>query len=129
MGKYIITSKTNTFGKRDVNYNKPLYFEVQEGLSLKKITIESGDEIYLDAAKLPIKLQSYRMKGLVTIVEISETQYRNKLNAYNKVNKQPIINTETLVGGNDEDISDVKDELYEDNSIKVSNKSKKNQNS
>lgn len=125
MGKYIITNKTNTFGKRDINYNKPLYFEVQEGLTIKKIAIESGDEIYLDAAKLPIKLQSYRMKGLVTIIEISDVQYRNKLNSFNKINQQPIVNP--IVENNE--TSDVKDELYDESSSKVSNKSKKNQNS
>ena len=121
MGKYIITNKTNTFGKRDINYNKPLYFEVQEGLTIKKIAIESGDEIYLDAAKLPIKLQSYRMKGLVTIIEISDVQYRNKLNSFNKINQQPIVNP--IVENNE--TSDVKDELYDESSSKVSNKSKK----
>lgn len=93
MGNFKIKNLTNELGKRDVNYNQQIKFEVKNGLFMKQVVIEPGQETYLSVKMLPIKLQSYRIKGLASVIEISNSEYASKLNIYNK-SKLPTIAVE-----------------------------------
>lgn len=126
MGKYRIKNLTDSFGKRDADYNKVVSFQVSNGLMKKTITIEPGDELYIELKILPLDLQRLRIKNIVTVTEIGNLEFNSRLKAEQNKNK-PVQAKETKpeIVEDSQTIATL-DELSED--IKTS-KTKKDKNS
>ena len=87
MGKYRIKNLTDSFGKRDADYNKVVSFQVSNGLMKKTITIEAGDELFIELKILPLDLQRLRIKNIVTVTEIGNLEFNSRLKAEQNKNK------------------------------------------
>lgn len=87
MGKYRIKNLTDSFGKRDADYNKVVSFQVSNGLMKKTITIEPGDELFIELKILPLDLQRLRIKNIVTVTEIGNLEFNSRLKAEQNKNK------------------------------------------
>ena len=79
MGYYKIKNVTNSLAKRHSQKNKSVSVKLNEGLFQSEHVIESGDQLVLECIKLPIDLQKLRMKGYITVVEISKNQFLSTL--------------------------------------------------
>jgi len=83
MSTYKITNITNLAGKRDFKFNSELDIEFIDNMIKKTIAVKPGNTIYLTIPSLPLSVHKLRIKGLISVVEISETEL-NKLNDINK---------------------------------------------
>lgn len=85
MTRYKITNITNLLGKREFKNNSILDIEYVDGMLKKKIQIRPNETIYLSLNKLPISIHKLRIKGLVTVTEISEKELNNAMNNKKKI--------------------------------------------
>lgn len=83
--KYKIFNRTFRLDKRDADYNKTLYFDVPEGFHMKTYTIRPSQLIYMELSDIPISLRKLRMKGLITILQVTDDEYYNELDKHNKI--------------------------------------------
>lgn len=123
MGMYKIKNLTDSFGKRDADYNKVVSFQISNGLMKKTITIDPGNELYIELKMLPLDLQRLRIKKVISVTEIGNLEYNLKLRTQQAKNKPAIIKEDKL------DIVDntsTVDEIIEDTKT---NKIKKDKNS
>lgn len=123
MGMYKIKNLTDSFGKRDADYNKVVSFQISNGLMKKTITIDPGNELYIELKMLPLDLQRLRIKKVISVTEIGNLEYNLKLRTQQAKNKPTIIKEDKL------DIVDntsTVDEIIEDTKT---NKIKKDKNS
>ena len=74
MASYRITNITNTFGKRDFKANSELEISYVNNMVKKTMKLRPNDSIYFTAASLPLSVHRLRVKGLVTVVEVSEKE-------------------------------------------------------
>jgi hypothetical protein len=79
MSTYRITNITNTAGKRDFKHNSILDIEYIDDMSKKVIKIKPGDSMFLTTNSLPLSVHRLRVKGLITVVEISAVELANAL--------------------------------------------------
>lgn len=86
MNTYEIKNITHFLGKRDINFNTTLKIEYIDEMVKKNIELKPREVLYLTARSLPVSLIKYRIKGLVSVVEISGKELKSKINQ-NKVNK------------------------------------------
>lgn len=75
MGYFKIKNITNTLGKRDINKDRELSVEYNIGFTKKVHKIKSGDELIISSKSLPVSAHQLRLKGLATVVEISENEF------------------------------------------------------
>ena len=88
MSTYKITNITNHVNKRDNKYNSVLDIEYIDNMTKKTTQIRPNDSVYLTVQSLPLSAHKLRMKGLVTISEVSS----NEFNALaNNTQSKPII--------------------------------------
>lgn len=83
MGIYRITSMTHTLGRRDAKYNAVLDITYVEKMMNKTIKLKPNDSVYLRVDKLPLSVHRLRVKKLITVVEISENDLKDVMNAKN----------------------------------------------
>lgn len=86
MSTYKLTNTTNLAGKRDFKYNSVLDITVVEGMVKNTMKLKPGDTVYLTVASLPLSVHRLRVKGLVTVVEVSPSDVPKKA----KPQKTPI---------------------------------------
>ena len=80
MNTYKITNLTSKLGKRDTNYNSTLKVSYIDGMERKNMFIKPNEEVYFTAASLPISLHKFRVKGLVSISDVTDKELRNVKN-------------------------------------------------
>ena len=74
---YKITNITSRLGKRETNYNSTLKVSYLDGMERKAMFIKPDEEIYFTTNTLPISLHKYRVKGLVSITDVTDKELRN----------------------------------------------------
>lgn len=79
MNRYEITNTTHLLGKRDMNYNSILNIEYVDEMVKKSIELKPKEVLYLTARSLPVSLIKYRIKGLISVVEISSKELKSKI--------------------------------------------------
>jgi len=83
MNTYKITNITNLAAKRDVKYNSSLNIEYVDKMTKKVITLRPNDVVYLKIPSLPLSVQRLRVKNLITVSEIDETELTKTINTFN----------------------------------------------
>lgn len=126
MGKYRIKNLTDSFGKRDADYNKTVSFQVSNGLMKKIITIEPGDELYIELKILPLDLQRLRIKNVIAVTEIGNLEFNSRLKAEQNKNKPVQVNEVKPEIVENSQATIVSEELSEDTKL---SKTKKDKNS
>ena len=84
-----ITNITNTYNKRDVNYNLELKIDYIDGLNRDVLNLKPGETMFLKTNKLSIKIHNLRLKKLIIVEEISELKLKKILNK-DKIKKELI---------------------------------------
>jgi hypothetical protein len=74
MNTFKITNITNFLGKRDAKANSILDIEYIDNMTKKLITIKPNESIYLTIPSLPLSVHRLRVKNLITVAVISETE-------------------------------------------------------
>lgn len=87
MNTYKITNLTNTAGKRDPKFNTTLDIDYVEMMMKKTVKVKPGETTYLQISKLPLSVHRLRVKGLISVVEVSPSELRNSMEASNKFRK------------------------------------------
>ena len=84
MGYYKVKNITNTLGKRHPQRDTNVNISINEGLIAKNFELASGQEVAMECVKIPVDLQKLRVKGLVTISEMSRNKF---VSLYNESQK------------------------------------------
>jgi uncharacterized pyridoxal phosphate-containing UPF0001 family protein len=88
MAYYKVKNITNTLAKRDSQKDSKLTITLNNGLFPSDQSIGVGQDVLIECMRVPTELQKLRVKGLVTIVEVSKNEYLNRLKE-NEKPKQP----------------------------------------
>jgi hypothetical protein len=80
MGIYKITNISNLAGKRDFKYNAKLDIDYIDNMTKKIISIEPGKSVYLTIQSLPLSVHRLRVKNLITVSEINQSELANIVN-------------------------------------------------
>jgi hypothetical protein len=81
MSTYKITNITNfSTGKRDAKHNSTLDIDYVENMVKKTICVKPGNTVYLTTQRLPLSVHRLRVKGLITVSEISEIELSKLIN-------------------------------------------------
>ena len=75
MAYYKIKNITQTLAKRDANKDKILNIKYNIGFIEKIYSLPVGQEMIISCTNLPTTIQSLRIKGFVTVREISENEF------------------------------------------------------
>lgn len=94
MTAYKITNITENFGKRDRNFNKTVSISYVDQMERKTIALRPKETVFLTVPSLPIDIHSLRIKGLVSVSEISLKELKNIQKSQNKTTKKPVSKTE-----------------------------------
>lgn len=74
MNTYKIRNITDHLGKRHPNYNSVLDIGFVDQMERKSMKLEPNKTIFFTATALPLSLHRFRMKGLVSVSEITEQE-------------------------------------------------------
>jgi len=74
MNTYKITNITNTAGKRDFKFNSSLNVEYVDNMMKKTVAIKPGESLYLTVTSLPMSVHKLRVKNLVSVIEVSQSE-------------------------------------------------------
>lgn len=74
MKTFKITNITNLLDKRSFKQNSELEASYIDGMVKKTLKIKSGEIIYLRHQSLPLSIHRLRIKGLVTVTELSDKE-------------------------------------------------------
>lgn len=75
MAYYKIKNITGSLAKRHQNKDTELKVEYVVGLQKKIFNLPVGQELVLSCRTLPIQIHTLRLKGLVSVTEISENEF------------------------------------------------------
>jgi len=78
MGYFKIKNITNSLPKRHVKKDSMVEIEYSGGFIKKSFKLNSGAEAYIEAGNLPISIHKLRMKGMISIVEVSKNDFYKK---------------------------------------------------
>ena len=81
MNTYKITNLTNTAGKRDPKFNSTLDIDYVDAMMKKTVKVKPGEAIFLQISTLPLSVHRLRVKGLISVIEISESELKNTMEA------------------------------------------------
>lgn len=87
MNTYKITNITNLIGKRDIKFNSTLDITYVDSMIEKTIKIKPDETIYLQISSLPLSVHRLRVKKLISVVEISDNQFKRRLEV---ITPQPV---------------------------------------
>ena len=90
MSIYKITNRTNLVGKRDFKFNSELDITVVENMVKRTMKLKPGDSVFLTVASLPLSVHRLRVKGLVTVVEVSPADLPKKASKPKAVSKKAV---------------------------------------
>jgi uncharacterized protein YfaS (alpha-2-macroglobulin family) len=91
MNTYKITNVTDTAGKRDFKFNSPLSIEYIDNMMKKTVTVNPGKSLYLTVATLPMSVHKLRIKNLVSVVEVSQSELESIKNANKPKVAAPVL--------------------------------------
>lgn len=97
MNTYKITNVTDTAGKREFKFNSPITIEYVDKMMKKTVTINPGKSLYLTVTDLPLSVHKLRIKNLVSVVEVSQSELENIKNEKKPKIAAPKL-AEVLVG-------------------------------
>jgi len=110
MNTYKITNLTNFAGKRETKYNSTLDIEYVDSMMTKTIKVKPGETVYLQISSLPLSVHRLRVKKLISVVEIGESELKNNIDALKPASvKKP----EVVVENVDKKIVEVKKKLVQ----------------
>jgi hypothetical protein len=90
MATYRITNITNSIGKRDFKYNSPLDINYVDGMMKKTVKVKPGDSVYLTIQTLPLSIHRLRVKGLITVIEVTSAELNVEMKKVAKPVSVPI---------------------------------------
>jgi len=95
MNTYKITNLTNTAGKRDPKFNSTLDVDYVDAMMKKSVQVKPGESIYLQISTLPLSVHRLRVKGLISVVEIGQSELKNTMEASKprKPKKEEVVET------------------------------------
>jgi len=91
MSTYKITNITNLAGKRDFKFNTELSIDFVDNMVKKTIKVKPNDSVFLSVKSLPLSVHRLRVKGLITVSEIGETELAKTISANKPVQKPKIL--------------------------------------
>jgi hypothetical protein len=74
MSTFKVTNRTSTRAKRDINFNSTLDIDFIDDMERKVIKLKPDETIYFTAKSLPLSLHKLRIKELVSVTEVSDSQ-------------------------------------------------------
>lgn len=97
MNTYKITNLSNLLGKRDLRYDTVLDIDYVDSMMKKTIKIKPGETIFLQISSLPLSVHRLRVKKLISVVEIGQTELQKHIDAAKPVapKKVEVVDTET----------------------------------
>ena len=75
---YKITNITNTFSKRELNYNKTILITYVDGMEEKYVEIKPGNSINLNTPKIPLSVHQNRINGTIIVTQIDSRELKTK---------------------------------------------------
>lgn len=102
MNTYKITNLTNDAGKRDPKFNSTLDIDYVDAMMKKTVKVKPGESIYLQISTLPLSVHRLRVKGLISVVEISQSELKNTMEASSRLRSKPKKEVVEVVEGGDE---------------------------
>lgn len=81
MMHFKIKSLTNTLGKRDSSKDLEIKFTYSSGVKKQTSVLPAGGEMIISCEKLPVEIQKYRMKNLLTVQEVKKPSDYNDFSA------------------------------------------------
>lgn len=100
MAYYKIKNLTHLLPKRHMNKNSVLDVQFVSGLEKRTHKLNTNSEIYISCTNLPISVHKLRMKKLVSVREVSQSEFFKAQNPKPKV--APAIEVKELKQGDDE---------------------------
>jgi len=102
MNTYKITNLTNTAGKRDPKFNSTLDIDYVDAMMKKTVKVNPGESIFLQISTLPLSVHRLRVKGLISVVEISQSELKNTMEASSRLRSKPKKEVAEVVESGDE---------------------------
>ena len=90
MANYKITNITNLAGKRDARFNTILSIDYVDNMMKKTIKIKPNETVFLQIHSLPLSVHKLRVRKLISVVEISNTELTNNMNV-GKPKPKPVV--------------------------------------
>jgi hypothetical protein len=101
MVTYKITNITSSLGKRNDNSNKTLVISFVDEMERKNVDLKPNETMFFTATSLPLSIQKYRMKGLVSVAEIDQKELNKEMSGIKKQN----INNDNVTNNTEEEIT------------------------
>jgi len=76
MNTYKIINITDKLGKRAANYNSTLKISYVDRMERKTMFLKPNEEVYFTTDSLPISLHKFRVKGFVSISDVTDKELR-----------------------------------------------------
>jgi hypothetical protein len=87
MNTYKITNLTNNAGKRDPKFNSTLDIDYVDAMMKKTVKVLPGESVYLQISTLPLSVHRLRVKKLICVTEISQSELKNTMATATKLRK------------------------------------------
>jgi len=81
MTNYKITNLTDTLAKRSARHDAILNIDYVDEMTKKSIKIKPGETVFLKINSLPLSVHRLRVKKLISVVEVSDNELKNNMNA------------------------------------------------
>ena len=80
MNTYKITNITNLARKRDINFNKVVDITYLNNRIKQVKKLKAGQDMFLSIPSLPLSVHRLRIKGLISISEVSPAELAKSMN-------------------------------------------------
>lgn len=91
MTTFKITNITNFAGKRDPRANSSIDIEYVDKMTKRNISVKPNSSVYLTVPILPLSVHRLRIKGLITVVEVSENELNEAIVSTNKKTNNVVV--------------------------------------
>jgi len=75
---YRITNITDTFPKRNGNYNKTILLTYVDSMEEKYIELKPGASVNLNVAKIPLSVHQNRINGMIIVTQLDSKELKTK---------------------------------------------------
>ena len=103
MSTFKIKNITNELGKRDYKYNSVLDIEYVDKMMKKTVKIKPGATVYLTLSSLPLSAHTLRVKNLITVTEIGDSELAAAIGSNAQKSTPSIVNVEKPVSKQDDE--------------------------
>lgn len=97
MSYYKIKNLTKNFGKRDINKNVSVDIVLRNKYEKSNYKLGVNDVLFVELSNIPVTLHKQRMKGFISIVEISKNEFHKHLKPNNVVGTEKTLIEEEVV--------------------------------